>query len=216
MIDKGGILYLLVAVLLVSLVREAAGACNVTLYEEWRDDRYVNFLSTDLSLWRYQTRDEIRFTKGLALDMMHQRCANEFDRYIRFRAGRMGPVREVDGYDAICSEYCQESDRIHVEAMTVSDCNCEELSTQPDERTYRFPGDFCRHNSARLQCEIMGFCGIWDCVLEDFMCPRYEYNKRSISWRGSGTCFNAGHSLWASYNMYIYFILMVIAAYQLM
>jgi hypothetical protein len=34
----------------------------------------------------------------------------------------------------------------------------------------------CKSNG--LVCDKLEFCGIWGCRLDDFMCPRYEWNKK--------------------------------------
>ena len=62
------------------------------------------------------------------------------------------------------------------------------LSTQRGEASWVKDGDWCSHNSARMLCEIIGFCGIWECKIDDFMCPRHEYNKKVISLKGYGNC----------------------------
>ena len=30
------------------------------------------------------------------------------------------------------------------------------------------------HNTAKLLCAKIGFCGVWTCSEDDFMCARYE------------------------------------------
>ena len=42
---------------------------------------------------------------------------------------------------------------------------------------------WCQRNSARMLCAIHGLCGVWDCPIEDFMCPRYEYNREFVDGR---------------------------------
>ena len=64
-------------------------------------------------------------------------------------AGRHGPVTSLAMYDVMCSYECLESDKLHEEAMRISDCNCEEVSTQPSSNYFKIRGDFCRENSGR-------------------------------------------------------------------
>ncbi|EQC34008.1 hypothetical protein SDRG_08225 [Saprolegnia diclina VS20] len=56
--------------------------------------------------------------------------------------------------------------------MEASHCSCTELSSS----SY-ITQDFCRENSARMLCSILGVCGTWGCGLHDFMCPRYEWDR---------------------------------------
>merc|ERR1712146_40564 len=67
-------------------------------------------------------------------------------------------------------------------------CTCLELSTNKTDASFRVEGDWCLHNSARLLCDLLGFCGIWGCRIDDFMCPRYEWNKKLIPLKGLGSC----------------------------
>merc|ERR1719453_78908 len=101
---------------------------------------------------------------------------------IEWKAGRMGPIDDQTTWEVMCSKFCLENDAIHEAAISASGCSCLELSTQADEVSYKLEGDWCRHNSGRLQCEVLGMCGFWECRIDDFMCPRYEYNKRSIPY----------------------------------
>jgi hypothetical protein len=64
-----------------------------------------------------------------------------------------------------------------------------ELSTQIGDPLYKAPGDFCDKNTGRLLCNLIGYCGIWDCRIGDFMCPRYEFDKKIIPLKGKkGNC----------------------------
>jgi len=105
-----------------------------------------------------------------------------------FKAGRSGPVNEQFSYKALCKAECLENDQMHLDAMTYSGCTCLELSTQPDDKSYHIEGDWCKHNSGKLLCDILGYCGVWNCGLDDFMCPRLEWNKKMIPYKGYGNC----------------------------
>ena len=109
----------------------------------------------------------------------------------------------------MCSDECQDSDILHLEAMMQSGCDCLELSPTPDEEHYTVEGEFCLKNSGRLLCDTLERCGVWDCRPGDFMCPRHEspkrrrrpffrwaravdavrrYNKQWTRFRGFGDC----------------------------
>lgn len=86
----------------------------------------------------------------------------------------------------MCSDVCMESDVIHQLGMEASDCSCLDLSTDN--------GNWCQHNTGRLLCSQMGYCGVWECRIDDFMCPRYEFNKKQIFMKGYGSCIRPkGH-----------------------
>jgi hypothetical protein len=125
---------------------------------------------------------------GLALQLAYGKCVEYMLNLIEWKAGMTGPIDDITTWGVMCNKFCLENDNIHEVAMRVSGCSCLELSTQPGEVSYTMEGDWCHHNTGRLQCEILGFCGFWECSIEDFMCPRYEYNKRYITYAGPGNC----------------------------
>jgi len=169
-------------------------SCNLTIYNNWLNIKYVGILSTDSKFWRYQTQTEMVLTNNLALQLAVASCQNGFDRLKVFRAGRNGPATIQDSYRIMCNSYCLESDIIHQEAMEKSQCSCLELSTQPTDSSYHFEGDWCVHNSARILCSTMDYCGIWNCRIDDFMCPRYEWNKKFIPLKAHGSCIRGASS----------------------
>jgi hypothetical protein len=155
---------------------------------------------------RYQSQSYI-LTQGLALQVAVNRCKGKcveeafaarklmlrvlrFLALLSYIAGRnTGPIRDWWIYDVMCSDECLETDTLHQDAMTASDCTCLELSTQTDDDSYHIEGDFCSENSARLMCTFLGHCGDWDCRISDFMCPRYAYNfLGNIQHRGPASC----------------------------
>lgn len=170
------------------IVNNGPSSCNVTLYDQWKQQRYVGPLSSDTNFWIYQSQPQIVLTNGLALELVIIFCKRQFYHLITYKAGRMGPVSIQDSYGAMCGSYCQQSDILHQNAMSVSGCNCVELSTQPNEEAYTREGDWCDNNSGRLLCSMLGYCGVWGCDLSDFMCPRYEWNKKLIPYLGLGIC----------------------------
>lgn len=87
---------------------------------------------------------------------------------------------------------CIESDRLAKEAMDYSKCSCLQLSTQPDSIHFHMEGDFCHRNSARIMCQHLERCGRWNCRIGDFMCPRHEYEKKSLKYAGRGCISPAG------------------------
>lgn len=178
---------LLFCLLLISAV-QGQNYCNTSLYYVWRNTKYLGYLSTDPNFWRYQTQTQFVLTKGLALDLAVAKCKDKFSILYRYKAGRSGPINIQSAYKSMCSDVCLESDRLSQEALKFSQCSCLELSTQPGDPFYHFPGDWCKHNSARLLCDVIGYCGVWECRIDDFMCPRYEWNKKIIPLKGPGTC----------------------------
>ena len=138
-------------------------------------------------------------TNSLALELAVAGCKSRFLNLYKFKAGRSGPVSIQDGYKVMCKSDCLESDALHEEAIAASGCSCLELSTQPKENSYVTEGDWCRHNSGFMLCQEIGYCGVWECSIEDFMCPRYEWNKMSIPYKGPGTCIR-GAAASSSFN----------------
>ena len=163
-------------------------SCNVTLYKSWRAEQYLGYLSTDPNFWRYQTQTQFVLTKGLALELVVAKCTDKFKLLYEFKAGRSGPIDIQHSYKSMCSDVCIEADRMSLEALTISGCSCEDLSTQPSSPYYKRAGDWCESNSARLLCNTVGYCGVWNCRIGDFMCPRYEWNKKYVLLKGPGTC----------------------------
>lgn len=162
--------------------------CKLKAYENWKLIVYTGLLVADPTFWRYQTQPQLVLTNYLALELAIQECSRQFDSLTLYLAGRMGPVHIQDAYKIMCRSYCLEVDNLIEEAMSVSECSCLELSTQKEDISYHIEGDFCTYNSARMLCNKLGYCGIWNCRIDDFMCPRYEWNKMIIEFKGPGTC----------------------------
>ncbi len=182
-------------VLLVLMASQSAAECNLQAYEQWKDEIYTGELATVNSFWRYQTQSSsFPLKNGLAIQLAVSACVNDFDLLYYYLAGRVGPIDIQHSYKIMCRQVCMASDDLHEAAMAVSGCSCLELSTQPDDDSYHIEGDFCRENTARLLCDKVGYCGIWDCRIDDFMCPRYEWNKKYIPLKGIGSCVRGAAS----------------------
>ncbi|CAB1109290.1 unnamed protein product [Ectocarpus sp. CCAP 1310/34] len=163
--------------------------CNVTLYDQWYDSPYSGALLEDLvDFWIFP---DAELTNGQALEVVSSTCRVMMDTLRLDRAGRNGPVQDKYIYDVMCANECTLSDSIREEAMELSSCTCLELSTQPSNPIYHTEGDWCVENSGRMLCETFGQCGVWNCRISDFMCPRYEYNKQTVPHRGKGDCSGA-------------------------
>lgn len=162
--------------------------CDKELYYQWRLLKYEGYLATEPSFWRYQAQSQFQLTNGLALDFAVQKCKAKLENLKDFRTGRHGPVDPQNAWKSMCHMFCQYSDQIHYDALCYSGCTCMTLSTQRNEPSWTKDGDWCSHNSARMLCETIGFCGIWECKIDDFMCPRHEYNKKVVSLKGYGNC----------------------------
>lgn len=171
-----------------------SSSCNLTLYQQWSSQLYTGVLSSDVDFWIYQTQPQVVLTNGLALELVVIFCKRQFTHLYFYKAGKSGPVTIQNGYKPMCSTYCLQSDILHQRAMAASGCNCLELSTQNTSDAYTAAGDWCSHNSARLLCDMLGYCGVWECATSDFMCPRYEWNKKQIAYLGPGTCTSAAKS----------------------
>lgn len=167
---------------------EGPASCNMTLYQNWANERYVGVLSSDVDFWIYQTQPQVVLTNALALQLVVIFCKRQFTHLYFYKAGQSGPITIQNAYKPMCSTYCLQSDILHQRAMAVSGCDCLELSTQPTSDAYTAEGDWCTHNSGRLLCDMVGYCGVWECDINDFMCPRYEWNKKQIPYIGPGTC----------------------------
>ena len=154
--------------------------CNRSRFRDWTNERYTGELASEPDFWRYQRNDFFILTKGLATDIAVTKCVLGFKNLFTFAAGRSGPVNIQMSYKVMCSETCLESDLLHEQAMEESGCTCRELSLEDD--------NYCKQNSARLLCDMTGFCGIWECRVDDFMCPRYEWNRKQIFLKGFGHC----------------------------
>lgn len=186
MLLKSSLLCLFLKIALVSCV------CNISKYKgDWSEIDYEGDLRFDPDFWRYQTQQQFLLSNELALQLSFGLCKASMESLIVWKAGRHGPVDDITTYDVMCSKFCLENDIIHQEAMEYTGCSCLELSSQPGDSSYIVEGDWCTHNTARMQCDILGFCGFWECRIDDFMCPRYEYNKRYIQYAGPGTCNSA-------------------------
>lgn len=191
-------------------------SCNVTKLTAWKNFYYDNkILVNDKKFYRYQNVKGMALRKGLALDLVNQKCIEQLNNLYVYQTGRGGPVSVQIVYDAMCSTVCLESDNLHLSAMSATGCTCLELSTQPGDPTYRFPGDFCLENSARRLCNIIGVCDKWNCQLVDFMCPRYEYNKKYTKLKGFGSCLanSAESTLFSSYSMLLILLVSLLCLY---
>jgi hypothetical protein len=179
--------------------------CAPDLYEKWKMLKYTGALANQPSFWRYQTQVTFVLTKGLALDLAVAACKDKLELLREFLSGRSGPVQVQYAYKAMCTAECLQNDVMHQDALRYTGCSCTDLSTQApkprgqneDERSYlsrtrnssyHVPNDWCMQNSARMLCKQLGFCGLWNCKVGDFMCPRYEWNKKNIPLKGKGSC----------------------------
>jgi len=170
-------------------------ACDISVYNTWKDQLYDGPLKYDATFWRYQAQTFFKLTNFLALELAVASCSREFDSLGFYLAGRMGPIYIQDGYNIMCKQECLEVDRLILEVLQLSQCSCLELSTQPIDPAYHIKGDMCLRNTARMLCDKIGYCGIWNCRIDDFMCPRYEWNKKVIPFEGHGSCISSAFRL---------------------
>mmetsp|Transcript_24687 Transcript_24687/g.32218 ORF Transcript_24687/g.32218 Transcript_24687/m.32218 type:complete len:199 (-) Transcript_24687:381-977(-) len=153
----------------------SSGQCNVTKYEtEW-----LNQYGDELELATMMCKEALMFLK---YDL----------------AGRHGPVDDIYLYDVMCNVDCVSADSLHNAAIRYSgDCTCLDLSTPEGDLYYSEDrhGDFCLENTGRMLCEVLEVCENWECDLDDFMCPRFNFNKKFITHRGYGDCSMAAKML---------------------
>lgn len=172
--------------------------CNYTAYTNWYHSPYdyskplrsfENFWGLGSQQWE-ETGPQL--TQGVAMEKATDICRLMLTQVKLDLAGRTGPVYPEHVYDAMCDDACVEADALHAEAMRVSSCECMDLSTDVNSPSYHIEGDWCRENSARMMCNILDYCGVWGCPLEDFFCLRYEYNRLYIKLRAkNGDCSSA-------------------------
>ncbi len=164
------------------------GSCDLAAFEKWKDAPYRGILLTKSSFWRYQTQLQFVLSNGLALELAVSKCKHHFEKLQSFKSGKGGPIDIQNVWKAMCKDECMQSDIMHQNAMASTGCSCLELSTNSTAASFRVEGDWCLHNSAKMLCDMLGFCGVWGCRLDDFMCPRYEWNKKLIPYKGFGHC----------------------------
>jgi hypothetical protein len=195
---------LLLLLVLMSAAPTARAACNKTAYKEWKTQLYSGQLASNPLFWRYQTQSFFQLKNELALELVVADCTSQFTNLITYLSGRSGPVDAQHAYKAMCSDYCLEADRLSMEALTLTGCSCLDLSTAPSSSFFTKVGDWCDHNTARLLCDILGFCGVWNCRIDDYMCPRYEWDKKIIDLKGPGNCNRNSVGRNHSFSLLIY------------
>jgi len=142
---------------------------------------------TDERWWdivKYTQDSFFTLTNGHAMEVLGTKCRQYIKAINVGLAGKHGPVSEQAIYDVMCTEYCNFSDLLRVEALETSGCTCMDLSTTSDQIGYSRQGDWCRENSGKILCEELDRCGVWNCQLVDFECPRQEYNTINVELRG--------------------------------
>jgi len=182
-------------------------ACNITYYKNWLQRPLTDFdvpLASDpgfFSITKYDLSAEgggdggFDLRMGEAISILSIKCLESMRQLELDLAGKHGPVSTYDIYGVMCSDYCLKNDQLRNDFLVDSGCSCLELSTQVEDVSYSIEGDWCRKNSGRIMCDVLDRCGVWECDINDFMCPRYEYNKMDTPLRGLGDCEAAGSML---------------------
>lgn len=193
-------------------IKPGRAECNLTRYREWYESDFTSYadeagerisVDREVGFWgltRSGSYFDYTMSFGIVMERSTKFCRESLKQLHVDIAGRHGGVHAYDVHGSMCSDYCVDSDVLHIEAMRQSGCDCMELSlseTGDDVADAYFSreGEFCHDNSARILCEELDICGVWDCRLGDFMCPRHEYNKRHTRFRGLGDC-SAAASNW--------------------
>jgi hypothetical protein len=168
------------------------GPCNTTRYDIWASQTYEGPLLDETRFWIFSNAP---LNQARAMEQASKHCRRRLEQLRLDRAGRHGPVQDKYIYDQMCSTECIGSDAIRREALEYSGCGCLDLSTPESHPSFTIEGDWCRANTGRLLCEVFGQCGVWNCALGDFMCPRFEYNKYAVLHRGPGSCISGAGKL---------------------
>lgn len=125
-------------------------------------------------------------TNGQAIELTSVFCQESLRRLKLDLRGGFGPVADKDIHKVMCSTYCQLNDRLREEAMIQSKCSCLELSKGSESSQYFVEGDWCYTSSARILCAELERCETWNCNINDFHCPRREYDLKFIEGVGYG------------------------------
>eukprot|EP00518_Triparma_eleuthera_P003775 CAMPEP_0182455444 /NCGR_PEP_ID=MMETSP1319-20130603/1606_1 /TAXON_ID=172717 /ORGANISM="Bolidomonas pacifica, Strain RCC208" /LENGTH=260 /DNA_ID=CAMNT_0024653501 /DNA_START=106 /DNA_END=884 /DNA_ORIENTATION=- len=177
---------------------ETSATCNMTLYNIWANREFSGLDTEDIiaetntrwwNIVKYDKDNPFILRNAHAVDVLGTKCRQYMQALKVGISGRHGPVPPQAIYDVMCTDFCTVNDLEREVAMQESGCNCMDLSTKPTEVGYSVPGDWCRENSGRMMCDELEYCGVWECALFDFSCPRMEYNTLNIELRGSpGEC----------------------------
>ena len=175
----------------------------MTKYYEWFEepftelDQTLTIPATNQRWWditHYGDNQLFTLKNGHAMEVLGTKCREYLKAINVGLAGQHGPVPEQAIYDVMCTEFCNYNDLLRVEALQQSGCTCMDLSTKEHAIGYSRPGDWCRENSGKILCEELDRCGVWECQLEDFSCPRQEYNTINVELRGFASTDYAGPS----------------------
>ena len=172
-----------------------------------RSDKHWKLMNFDedhdefLDLYAGRRPKRLNITKGQTMTASTLWCEEKLGEIEVSSAGSHGSqsLLNADHHDTMCMKYCHASDYLRSDAIKTSECSCLELSTGKDEISYTTEGDFCLQNSGYLLCEQVDELNTCkDCELEDFMCPRREYDKIEIPLKGFGDECNASLMLQCS------------------
>ena len=191
--------------------------CSLTTYNQWYESPYedaaqANIIESELMTYYSIRRDEAKtweimefdktqldfrrgrgsISNGQAMELSTEWCRSGLASLLTELAGGHGPVSDQNLHDTMCN-YCYLSDDLRNIAMNVSSCDCLQLSTVPEDLAYIREGDFCWKNSGYLLCEAFPKrCSQEDCLLNDFTCPRREYDAIHVPLKGlGGECSDA-------------------------
>ena len=189
--------------------------CIIGKYWEWYKKRYdepltdsvasILYKSTRYSnkyIWRIMNFEEskgkflageVQITNGQMMDISSVLCRESLTALKLELAGSHGPVSDQHVHVEMCNEHCLLTDSLRQIAMSYSGCNCVQLPSSSSEGYYLpLNKDWCEQNSARILCDELEICGQWICAMNDFHCPRRDYNAKEIPIKGRGDqCNNA-------------------------
>ena len=183
--------------------------CIIEMYWDWYNKHYDGPLTdsvasilykstryTNKYIWRIMHFEEskgkflageVRITNGQMMDISSVLCRESFKVLKLNLAGSHGPVSDQHVHVEMCNEHCLLNDSLRQIAMSYSGCNCVQLpSLSPQGYYLPLNKDWCEQNSARILCDELEICGRWICAMDDFHCPRRDYNSKEIPIKGRG------------------------------
>lgn len=206
--------------------KNVSDVCNMTAWHKYLQRTYSDERTRDLrtsslgnqkdvffAFWGVRdiffSDDAYTMTNEYAMERSAEYCKLAIHDLTVDRSGAQGPIEDYWLYNAMCSDFCIESDLLHLEALELSACTCLEVSTP-------MTADICLKNSAAILCAEYGHCGVWKCPIDDFMCPRYEYNTKSVKFRGPGNCLSGATSLYSASVPLVFFFAALSAGWLLL
>ena len=187
--------------------------CNQTIYhDQWYqasfgDAEIAKIMETELMTYALQRDEKVTWTimdfdnpktqldyqrgqgrsltNGQAMELSNEWCRKAWGNLLADLSGTNSVLSEQSLHDVMCN-YCALSDDLRKDAMSISSCDCTQLSTGPADDSFTVDNDFCLQNSGHLLCYAAGRCSKDECHVRDFSCPRRGYDSVNVPLRGFG------------------------------